>query len=264
MTPNITPASSVATTHGTHDLKTAGRASTTAATETPRFSAKIVAIHSLYTPAREPKPTSTRPIKISTHRRTRAAVRSAARSAAARTARTSSGRAFRFWRQARSMAASPGCRGIDNSISLGRRWKPRDLFRQRGRRGQLDLIAALQCLGRAVDHPIRGGKPGDDLDTVSEVAAELDGLEHRLAVVAEKGDLRAAVSRHQRRRRDAYHVRIVRQLEMHLAIGAREQLAVGIVGLQLDQHAARAQLHRIRCRDHLCIELLAGILRHLG
>src|SRR5580693_1402252 len=35
MTPSTTPASSVATTHGTHDLKTAGRASTTAATETP-------------------------------------------------------------------------------------------------------------------------------------------------------------------------------------------------------------------------------------
>src|ERR1700730_4005348 len=51
ITPSTTPASSVATTHGTHDLKTAGRASTTAATETPRFSAKIVAIHSLYTPA---------------------------------------------------------------------------------------------------------------------------------------------------------------------------------------------------------------------
>ena len=59
MTPSRTPASSVATTHGTHDLKTAGRASTTAATETPKFSVKIVAIHSLNTPAREPKLTST-------------------------------------------------------------------------------------------------------------------------------------------------------------------------------------------------------------
>src|ERR1700730_5014301 len=263
MTPSTTPASSVATTHGTHDRKTAGRASTTAATETPRFSAKIVAIHSLYTPATEPKPTSTRPITISTHKRTRAAVRSAARSAAARTARTSSGRALRLWRQSRSTADLPGSRGINNSIRFCGRCRG-GLFPRWGCLGQLDLIAVLQCLGGAVDDPIRGGKPGDDLDAVSEVAAELDGLEHRLAVVAEKGDLRAAVSRHQRRRRDAYHVRIVRQLEMHLAIGAREQLAVGIVGLQLDQHTARAQLHRIRCRDHLCIELLAGILRHLG
>src|SRR5580704_15468164 len=74
MTPRTTPASSVATTQGTHDLKTVCLANTTAAIETPRFSAKTVAIHLLYTPSSDPKPTSTRPIRISTPKRRRAAM----------------------------------------------------------------------------------------------------------------------------------------------------------------------------------------------
>src|SRR5712691_8591493 len=59
-------------------------------------------------------------------------------------------------------------------ISLGRRRRRPSLGRSRRRRAgrQPDLIAALQRLGWAVDHPIRGREPGDHLDAVSEVAAE--------------------------------------------------------------------------------------------
>src|SRR6202043_853728 len=41
------------------------------------------------------------------------------------------------------------------------------------------------------------------------------------------------------------------------------ELAVRIVGLQLNQHAARAYVHDIRSRDQARLEVLAGILRHL-
>src|SRR4051812_28654718 len=140
MTPSTTAASSVAMAQGTHDLKAAVRASTTAAIETPRFTAKIVAIHSLYIPARAPKPTSAKPIRISTPNRTRAAVRSAARSAAARIARTSFGRMLGPWRQTLGALIRPGSRNID--------------------------------------HAIRRGEARDHLEAVAEVVADLDGLHH--------------------------------------------------------------------------------------
>src|SRR4030088_559133 len=263
MTPSTTAASSVARAQGTHDRKTAGRASTTVATETPRFSAKIVAIHSLYTPAREPKPTSTRPIRISTPKRTRAAVRSAARAAAARIARTSFGRMLGPWRQTPDARAQPGSRSInDKLVCLGGRGSRRRPGARGRRRGQLDLIAGLQRLGRAVDYAIRCRKAGDNLDAVAEVAADLGGLHHHLVAVPENRDLRRMVARDQRGGRYLHQIGVARKLELHLAIGARGELLGRIVGLQLDQHAARSHVHRIRSRDQLCVELLAGILRY--
>src|SRR6266404_227248 len=71
------------------------------------------------------------------------------------------------------------------------------------------------------------------------------------------------VASDQRRGRYAYQVRVARDLEMDLAIGAGRELAVRIVGLQLNQHAARAYVHDIRSRDQTRVEVLPGILRHL-
>src|SRR5712671_2848599 len=156
MTPITAAPSSVAMVQGTHDLKAAVRANTTAAIETPRFTAKIVAIHSLYIPARAPKPTSIKPIRISAPKRTRAAVCSAARSAAARIARTSFGRMLGPWHQTLGALIRPGSRNIkDKLVGLGGRRNRRRRGAGGRRRGQLDLIAGLQRFGRAVDHAIR-------------------------------------------------------------------------------------------------------------
>jgi hypothetical protein len=102
------------------------------------------------------------------------------------------------------------------------------------RRRKLHRIAALQRLGRAVDHAVGGRKARCHLDTVAEVAAELNLLQHSLVVAAEDGNLRAIIDRHQSRRRHAHHGGITRELEMHLAIGSGEQLGIRVVGLQFD------------------------------
>jgi hypothetical protein len=62
------------------------------------------------------------------------------------------------------------------SILVGRRGRRVSLCRGRRRcRGRrLHRIAALQGLGRAVDHPIRGREAGCHLDAVTEIPAELD------------------------------------------------------------------------------------------
>jgi hypothetical protein len=60
------------------------------------------------------------------------------------------------------------------SIPLRRRAGLRRCRRCRSR--QLDHIAALQCLRRAVDHPILRIKAGRHLDGVTEIPAELDRL----------------------------------------------------------------------------------------
>src|SRR5229473_321750 len=49
---------------------------------------------------------------------------------------------------------------------------------RRCRSRQLDRIAGLQCLGWAVDHPILRGKACRHLDSVAEIAAQLDRLQH--------------------------------------------------------------------------------------
>src|ERR1700738_2379602 len=146
-------------------------------------------------------------------------------------------------------------------MSLRRRCRRAGLCRGCG--GELDRIAALQCLGRAVDHPIRWGEAGRHLDAVAEIPAELDGFEYHFVAVAKERDLHTVVARDQCRSRYAYHVRVARDLEMDLAIGAGRELAVRIVGLQLNQHAARAYVHDIRSRDQACVEVLPRILRHL-
>src|SRR5437763_16155148 len=65
------------------------------------------------------------------------------------------------------------------------------------------------------------------------------------------------------RSRYLHQVGVARELELDLAIGARGELPGRIIGLHLDQHAARAHVHRVRGRDQLGVELLTGILRQL-
>ena len=85
-------------------------------------------------------------------------------------------------------------------MSLRRRCRRAGL--RRGCGGELDHIAALQCLGRAVDHPIRRGEAGRHLDVVAEIPAELDGFEHHFVAVAVDCNLRTLVARDQRYGRD--------------------------------------------------------------
>src|SRR5258708_14426225 len=81
------------------------------------------------------------------------------------------------------------------SIRLGRRCRRPSLCRRRWRcRGrELDRIAALQGLGRTVDHLILWREAGRHLDAVAEVSAELNGLEYCLVAVAKHRDLNPVV-----------------------------------------------------------------------
>src|SRR5579859_769042 len=129
------------------------------------------------------------------------------------------------------------------------------------RRGEMHGVAGLQRLGRAVDDPVGGAEAARHLDRIAEIPAELDRGQHRLVAGPEDGDLDALAVGDQRRRRQAQEIGIARNLEMHVAIGAGREHAVRILRLQLDQHAARTGLDRIRGRDQGGVELPAGILR---
>src|ERR1700736_5476566 len=123
-----------------------------------------------------------------------------------------------------------GCSAVSGSIRRNtlRRSIPlrlrASLCRCRWSRGrQLDHIAALQCLGRAIDHPILRIEAGRHLDGVTEIPAELDRLEHHLVSVSNNRDLHAAVDRRQRRGWNAHRVWVTRNLEVDPAIGAADE-----------------------------------------
>src|ERR1700712_1907490 len=100
------------------------------------------------------------------------------------------------------------------------------MLRRRFSCGQLDLIAALHSLGWTIDDPVRTGKSGDNLDAVSEVPANLDGLHLHLVVGAEHGDLHPLIAWHQCRRWHPHYLRVARELKVYLAVGTGEELAV--------------------------------------
>src|SRR5258708_14652894 len=137
------------------------------------------------------------------------------------------------------------------------------MLRRRFSCGRLNLIATLHSLGWTIDDPVRTGKSSDDLGAVPKVPANLDGFHLHLVVGAEHGDLHPLIAWHQRRRWHAHYLRVPRELKLYLAVSASEELAVGIIGLQLNQHAARGWVHRMRHRYQDGVEWLAGILRHL-
>jgi hypothetical protein len=69
------------------------------------------------------------------------------------------------------------------------------------RLGELDLVPALQRLGRTIYDPIRTGKSSYDFDVVSEVSANLDMLHLHFVIGAKHNDLHPLIARYECRRR---------------------------------------------------------------
>ena len=83
-----------------------------------------------------------------------------------------------------------------------------------------------------------------------------------MIIRVESGHAHALVIEHQGAGRQAQHVGLYRQGELHTGVAARQQAAAGVVHQQLHQGAAGRGVHRIRSSDHLGVEGFTAILRH--
>src|SRR5262249_30190232 len=95
------------------------------------------------------------------------------------------------------------------------------------------FVTGRKRIRGAVDQPVGELEALNDLDLGSEIAPELDRFERNRVVRADRGDFHSVLTEDQRAGRNADDIGVAWQLEIDLRVGARLQLPVGIIGMQL-------------------------------
>ena len=126
-------------------------------------------------------------------------------------------------------------------LSFDPHWRPGD---QGVRRIGNDLICGLE--------------PRHHLDGIAVIAADRDRDQLRLAIPHDP-DLQTLRLEDQRigRNRDGAHLIGQREIEMHHHVGARHQVATGIIDIDFGQQRARCQIDRVGVPHERAVKDLA-------
>src|SRR5450631_4278396 len=96
-----------------------------------------------------------------------------------------------------------------------------------------------------VDNAIRNRDPRHDLNFIAKIAAKLNSVQHDLVLRADLGHLHSLQAKEQCGGWQAQNVWIWRNVKMDLGKGAGPELAVGVVGEQLDERSPRLFRNRV-------------------